>query len=281
MSAAPSAQPADAPVWKALADPTRRRILDELRRRPLPTGKLAAHFDMTRFGVMKHLRVLQDAGLVLVEERGRERWNHVNPVPIRDIHRRWIRTFEEEDADRLLRIRSLAEKAARTATMSTTESPTATDPSSIGVRNVHVEVLIEAPVEHVWKTMVLQTSEWWSRDFCAGASPEGFHIEPELGGRMFEDWGGGNGLIWGRVNGVEAPKFLQIVGDSSTAFGGPHRNIMTWTLDQPNDAPGTTRLRLEHSVFGRITQETADSFITGWNAIHDSLKRCAESSTEG
>ncbi|MEM7305070.1 MAG: metalloregulator ArsR/SmtB family transcription factor [Planctomycetota bacterium] len=96
-------------VWKALADPTRRGILDLLRVEPLTTGRLAARFDMTRFGVMKHLRVLAEAGLVLVEQRGRERWNHLNPVPIREIYRRWIRPFEEEDADRLLRIRQLAE----------------------------------------------------------------------------------------------------------------------------------------------------------------------------
>ena len=110
MSAAlPRPRPADDRVWRALADPTRRAVLDLLRRKPLSTGKIAARFDMTRFGVMKHLRVLQDAGLVIVEERGRERWNHLNPVPIREIYRRWIRSFEAEDADHLLRIKRLAE----------------------------------------------------------------------------------------------------------------------------------------------------------------------------
>ena len=97
-------------VWKALSDPTRRRMLDELRTGPLPTGRLAERFVMTRFGVMKHLRVLQGAGLVLVEERGRERWNHLNPAPIREIYRRWIRPFEEPASDRLLRLKAVVER---------------------------------------------------------------------------------------------------------------------------------------------------------------------------
>jgi len=110
-SAAPASRSEKAadPVWKALADPTRRRILDELRQGPKTTGSLAAGFDMSRFGVMKHLRVLHEAGLVLVETRGRERWNHLNPAPIREIYHRWIRPFEEPLADRILRVKALAE----------------------------------------------------------------------------------------------------------------------------------------------------------------------------
>lgn len=96
-------------VWKALADPNRRRILDALRRKPRTTGELCEGFDMSRFGVMKHLTVLVDAGLVLVQREGRERWNHLNPVPIQKIYRRWIRPFETAAADGLLRLKARAE----------------------------------------------------------------------------------------------------------------------------------------------------------------------------
>ena len=97
-------------VWKALADATRRTILDELRRGPRTTGELCGLFAMTRFGVMKHLTALEEAGLVIVERRGRERWNHLNPTPIRQIYRRWIRPFEEEGTDQLLRLKKAAER---------------------------------------------------------------------------------------------------------------------------------------------------------------------------
>ena len=98
-------------VFKALADATRRSILDELRKAPRKTGALCALFEMTRFGVMKHLGVLEKAGLIVVQRRGRERWNHLNPTPIREIHRRWMRPFEATDADRLLRLKEVVERA--------------------------------------------------------------------------------------------------------------------------------------------------------------------------
>lgn len=96
-------------VWRALGDPSRRLILDRLRERPHTTGELCGYFESSRFAVMKHLKVLEAAGLVLIERRGRERLNHINPVPIQRIYRRWIRPFEALPADRLLAIKRLAE----------------------------------------------------------------------------------------------------------------------------------------------------------------------------
>ena len=78
-------------VFKALADPTRRLLLDRLFTRDARTlGELEAEVDMTRFGVMKHLRVLEDAGLVVTRRSGRQKLHFLNPVPIRLIHDRWI-----------------------------------------------------------------------------------------------------------------------------------------------------------------------------------------------
>ena len=78
-------------IFKALGHATRREILDTLRDQPLTTGALVAQFpDIDRCTVMQHLRVLEAADLILVERRGRERWNALNPLPIHDIHERWI-----------------------------------------------------------------------------------------------------------------------------------------------------------------------------------------------
>lgn len=96
-------------IWSALGDSSRRQILDLLRGSAMTTGQLALHFDSTRFAVMKHLKVLHDAGLIVIERRGRERVNHLNPLPIQAICRRWIQPFEKLPADRLLRIKQLAE----------------------------------------------------------------------------------------------------------------------------------------------------------------------------
>jgi uncharacterized protein YndB with AHSA1/START domain/DNA-binding transcriptional ArsR family regulator len=83
-------------VFRALADPTRRRLLDELFREDGQTlSALEGHFPITRFGVMKHLRQLENAGLVVTKRRGREKLHFLNPVPIRLVHDRWVSKYAE------------------------------------------------------------------------------------------------------------------------------------------------------------------------------------------
>ena len=86
----------DDAVFKALADQTRRALLDELFREDGQTlSALENRFDMTRFGVMKHLKQLEDAGLVITRRRGREKLHFLNPVPIRLVHDRWVSKYAE------------------------------------------------------------------------------------------------------------------------------------------------------------------------------------------
>ena len=95
-------------VWKALADPTRRAILDLLRNGPRTTTQIVEAFpQMTRFGVMKHMDVLRDAGLIHTREEKRQRINSLNVVPIRQIYERWVGRFEELWVSHLLRIKVL------------------------------------------------------------------------------------------------------------------------------------------------------------------------------
>jgi DNA-binding transcriptional ArsR family regulator len=92
----------EALVFKALADPTRRYLLDRLFKRDGRTlTELESELDMTRFGVMKHLRVLEDAGLVITRKSGREKLHFLNPVPIRLIHDRWIDKYTEREVSAL------------------------------------------------------------------------------------------------------------------------------------------------------------------------------------
>jgi DNA-binding transcriptional ArsR family regulator len=103
-------------VWKALSDSTRRSILDLLRQGPRTTTEIVESFGhLTRFGVMKHIDVLREAGLVLTREEGRQRINSLNVVPIRQIYERWVGRFEELWASHLLRIKEDAETKAAQA----------------------------------------------------------------------------------------------------------------------------------------------------------------------
>lgn len=100
-------------VFKALADPTRRFLLDRLF---LLDGRtlteLESELEMTRFGVMKHLRVLEDAGLVVTRRSGREKLHYLNPVPIRQIHDRWIDKYAERQVSALAELKNELEGMA-------------------------------------------------------------------------------------------------------------------------------------------------------------------------
>lgn len=99
-------------IFKALAAPIRRRLLDALKDEPRTTGDLCALFaELDRCTVMQHLRVLEDADLVLAVRRGRERWNHLNPLPIRSIHDRWIGPYAAFAVDKLAALKSGLEAA--------------------------------------------------------------------------------------------------------------------------------------------------------------------------
>ena len=98
-------------VFKALADPTRRSLLDELFKQDGQTlTALEGRLPMTRFGVMKHLRVLEDAGVVTTRRSGREKLHFLNPVPIRLIHDRWIDKYTERRVEALLDLKDDLEK---------------------------------------------------------------------------------------------------------------------------------------------------------------------------
>jgi len=97
-------------VWKALSDSTRRSILDLLREGPRTTTEIVEAFPhLTRFGVMKHIDVLREAGLIQTREERRQRINSLNVRPIRQIYERWVGRFEEIWSSQLLRIKEDAE----------------------------------------------------------------------------------------------------------------------------------------------------------------------------
>jgi DNA-binding transcriptional ArsR family regulator len=102
----------DERVFKALADPTRRHLLDRLYERDGRTlTELESELEMTRFGVMKHLRVLEEAGLVVPRRSGRQKLHFLNPLPIRLIHDRWIDKYTERRVSALATLKTTLEEA--------------------------------------------------------------------------------------------------------------------------------------------------------------------------
>jgi DNA-binding transcriptional ArsR family regulator len=100
-------------VFRALADPTRRHLLDRLFEHDGRTlTELESELEMSRFGVMKHLRVLEDAGLVVTRRQGREKLHYLNPVPIRLVHDRWIDKYTEHRVSALAELKTRLEESA-------------------------------------------------------------------------------------------------------------------------------------------------------------------------
>ena len=100
-------------IFRALADPTRRSLLDELFERDGQTlSALEGRLPMSRFGVMKHLRVLEEGGLVVTRRSGREKLHFLNPVPIRLIHDRWIDKYTERHVSALADLKHELEETA-------------------------------------------------------------------------------------------------------------------------------------------------------------------------
>lgn len=228
---------------------------------------------MTRYAVMKHLDVLVQADLVFVRREGRKRWNHLNAVPIQQIYRRWIRPFETANADALLRLKALAEQPSQKEDM---EGEAMTQ-AVLQAFDTQMEIQIAAPPEKVWKSLTEQTSSWWPKDFYVGGTPRGFIMEPRVGGRVYEDWGDDQGVLWATILVFRRGEQLQWAGDLSPEFGGPARSITSFTLEATGEG---TRVKFRDSPYGHISESASKSLAEGWGfLLKDCLKPFAESGT--
>jgi DNA-binding transcriptional ArsR family regulator/uncharacterized protein YndB with AHSA1/START domain len=248
-----------AAVWKALADPTRRAVLDLLRDRARTTGEVCDAFPaLTRFAVMKHLRVLEGAGLVVVRRRGRERWNHLNGVPLRAAYERWMRPYADRWATSLLRLRDAAEQPEG-GSMSGT-SATATSEAALDVQQ---EVVVAATRERVFDALC-RMGEWWPHRFREGAT---VHLEPRVGGRFWEDWGDGDGALYATVTGVGRPE--RLVCSGPMGMQGPVAGVFAIDLEE---RPDGTLVRLSHQVVGPVDDQTRAAYETGWVEVFGALR---------
>jgi DNA-binding transcriptional ArsR family regulator/uncharacterized protein YndB with AHSA1/START domain len=275
------------PVWKALSDPSRRRILDLLRRQPRTTGELAGRFRTTRFAVMKHLGVLERARLVTVRRRGRERWNHLNAVPLQQIYERWISPYEAEWAASLLRLKRSAELTSHTQgedVMSTAaKKVTSIQPSAAPALNaiqIEQEVRIEAPPNRVFEALTQNVSAWWGAPYLYNQQATDIVLEPRVGGRMFEVWGQSKekpedeGALWAVVTAIERNKQLTLSGPMG--MNGAVSGHIAYMLEPAGK--NATTLKLSHRVIGEVTEETRQNYSFGWtDLLATRLKQFVES----
>lgn len=232
-------------VFKALSDATRRHLLDQLYTRDGRTlTELEEGLDMTRFGVMKHLKVLEEAGLVVTRRSGREKLHFLNAVPIQLIHERWIDKYDVLGAERLHALTDL--KSALESTM-TTQTDTAT--TTVLVHRIW----IKADADTVWRAIT--TPEWTAR--YGYKSPSQFDLTP--GGAFAA-------LPSADMVGAGVPGDQPILDGEVLEVEVGTRLVVTWrTLwDDEARAEGFTRLTYELEPRGDgITQLTLTHDVTG------------------
>ncbi len=125
------------------------------------------------------------------------------------------------------------------------------------------EIEIDATPDKVWHALTHETHRWWHPGFFTSEQAIGYHIEPKLGGRVYEDWGDGQGQIWYTVTGLSTGKHIQLAGDMDANYG-PARIQTTFRI-QPRD--GGCTLRLEECLVGRVDESTSKSLGGGWQTL--------------
>jgi uncharacterized protein YndB with AHSA1/START domain/DNA-binding transcriptional ArsR family regulator len=234
-------------VFKALADPTRRALLDELFRRDGQALRaLEARFPITRFGVMKHLKVLEEAGLVVTRRRGREKLHFLNPVPIRLVHDRWVSKYAEPWA----------------ATLS------------------DLKQRLESPMEKVFEIYVRTTPERLWEAITDSETRTRFHF----GNRITSDWTVGGrfemtnpnapGLVGEGTNlEVDPPRRLvqSMVALWSDDVAREGTSRVTWEIEPVGD--DSCRLTLTHD---QLREGADEQLYGGWPMILSGLKTWLE-----
>ncbi len=243
-------------IWKALSDPTRRSIMDALRESPRTTGDLSkVYSNLSRFAVMKHLGVLEKADLIFIKREGKFRWNYINPIPLQQVYERWVKKYEKQWAGNLLSLKEFTEQ--NTNMMNTQES-------TLSATKVAIEIAIKAPIEVVWQAVTSEANAWWRKDFYTSPKTKQFIIEKKLGGKMYEDYGNGEGLVWAEVIGINSPQSIEFKGNLSASFGGPAISFLKIELASNGEE---TKLTLTDDIFGKVGENVKTSMTKGWELL--------------
>jgi uncharacterized protein YndB with AHSA1/START domain len=237
-------------VFRALADPTRRSLLDELFREDGQTlSALEGRLPMSRFGVMKHLKQLEEAHLVVTRRRGREKLHFLNPVPIRVVHDRWVSKYAEPWAAGLSGLKSQLE-----ATMEKV-----------------FEIYIKTTPERLWQALTDPDERAKYNFGCRVTSDWAPGSEYQMSGP------GGEGL-WGRGENLEVEPPLRLVQsmnvlwDKDVEAEGTSR--VTYEIEPVGDS---CRLRVTHD---QLREGANDQIYGGWPMILSGLKTFIETGEE-
>jgi uncharacterized protein YndB with AHSA1/START domain/DNA-binding transcriptional ArsR family regulator len=242
-------------VFRALADPTRRLLLDRLHERDGRTLlDLQTSLPMTRFGVMKHLKILEEAGLVVTRKVGREKFHHLNPVPIQELYDRWVSKYARDWARALTGLKWALEDESMSTTVATT--------------SVLLEVYINTSPERLWQAL---TDGSITKLYYFGTSAESdWHA-----GSSYRNVNADGGvMIEGTILESDPPRLLKQTFNPvwlPEEQRGPETTV-TWEITQLGNA---CKLRVHHEGLDAASP-MAESVRGGWSQILSGLKTYLE-----
>lgn len=236
------------PLWNALADPKRRRIIQLLSEKPRTTSEISSYFDVSRFATMRHLKVLERAGLITSRREGRQRWNSLNEELFRQIQQTYLEArtdggYELGDVLSFLAIQE--ESGARRKA----------DPEQ---RPIELELELQASPERVFQALTDEIDSWWGYRFAVGSH---MYLEPHVGGRFFEAFDNGGGALYAHVTYLRPSEEIRLSGSMGLADDGDN-HIVHIALRQKQ--PETTHLRLIHRFLRGESAITVDTFKRSW-----------------
>jgi DNA-binding transcriptional ArsR family regulator/uncharacterized protein YndB with AHSA1/START domain len=233
-----------APLWRALADPTRRRILDLLRERPLNTGEIAAQFPISRIAVMRHLEVLSKAGLAVSRKRGRQRWHYLNTVPLQKLHQRWAEPVAAGFASALLRLQDTIEAEGRPM-----------EPIRPTI-DIALDIEIAGTPAAVFAALTKDVGGWWGHPFVTTRATS-LGLDPRLGGLFTERWDNG-GQVIASVTGWAQDEHLALTGSFHMSVGV---GVAAFDLAESG---ARTLVRFSFRAIGVADAEAAGAMTRGW-----------------
>lgn len=243
-------------VFKALGHPIRRRILDILKASPETTGELNNHFpEVTRYAIMKHLKILEEGNLVVVRREGKYKRNFLNAVPLQEMYNRWVGKYMQSTASSLLNLRMVAKEKGGKESM---------EPSKDF--RIEQELFIDAPREKVFTALTEKVEDWWEFRLAPKGVTSHFTFEPVPGGQFIEKWGEKEGAIWGNVYYVNAPEEIRLHGH--LGMQGAVNSAYTYRLLEKD---GGTLLQLSHTASGVIQKHWEEEHSKGWDYLLSTL----------
>jgi len=261
----------DDEVFKALADPTRRSLLDALFERDGQTlSALEERLPMTRFGVMKHLRLLEDAGLVVTRKVGREKLHFLNPVPIRLIHDRWVNKYTERWAVTLTQLKRQLEEEMMEPIHVPHQVPLVPSPDGEGAMAVF-EIYIKTTPERLWQAI----------------TDPAMRARYSFGVGVRSEWTPGSPYVTAVPAGPDHPE-LRITEGENVTVDRPRRLVQTFRALWSDEvkAAGFSRVTWEIIPVGdscrltvihdRLPMDARPELYGGWPMVLSGLKTLLE-----